>query len=453
MRVLATLLTLALAAVTLACGLSSSSRAPLVILIIVDTLRAQSLPSYGYDRDTAPFLERFADANLLFENVHSQASCTFPSVNSILTSRYPAEFLIEPIAIMGARPDLPTVGEFFRQEGYDTVGISASPVVRATPNQYDPTGVFGAGFDRFLEACVHEPAACVNRQALEVIAAAEKPTFLYLHYFDPHDPYSPPAAYERQFALPETAAEVREWAAAGRPNWLAEAIDGHTEMIEYGDIDLQHLNDLYDDEIRYLDGQIELLFEGLERLGRSEDAIVAIGSDHGEQFLEHGQLKHCKSVHEAESRVPLLMAIPGVQPRRIRRAVQNLDITPTLLDAAGLRWRGRDLSGQSLLPLVSGSDVPGGQAYSLQGSQRALSADRYKLLLDIETQEFRLYDLAEDPIERDNLAPTEPELLDEMTLRLRALVAQAESVTGDPARVSRLLRQAESRLRALGYLR
>lgn len=443
----------ALVLATVACRSTTIDRVPLVVLIVVDTLRAESLPSYGYTRATAPFLDRLAAEAVLFENVHSQASCTFPSVNSILTSRYPAEFLAAAAELMGARSDLTTIADVFRLEGYETVAISASPVVRATPSRYAPEGGFGHGFDRFDEGCLLEPAACVTQRALEIVEASAAPLFLYLHYFDPHDPYHPPAEHQRRFTSTEAASSVQEWAAAGLPNRLSEAIDGLTSSLEYDDADVRYLVDLYDEEILYLDGQLERFFTGIEAAGRGDRAVVAVASDHGEQFLEHGRLKHCKSVYEPETRVPLVLVVPDQEPRRVVRAVQNLDITPTLIDAAGLRWRPYDFAGRSLLPLLSGDEVPGGQAYSLQNDQRALSTDRYKILLDSGSTRPRLYDLAADPGETVDLAATEPERFEEMWMQLRQAMARAEGAVGDPIQVSRLLRLAEDRLRTLGYLR
>jgi arylsulfatase A-like enzyme len=436
---------------TASCGSGTSNRPSLVVLVLVDTLRAESLPAYGYGRDTAPFLSRLAERSVLFENVHSQASCTLPSVNSILASRYPADFLVGATATRGVRHDLPTIASIFREAGYATLAVSASPVVTATPSQYHD-GVFGIGFDDFLEQCVGGAAACVTEAALDVVAAASSPLFLYLHYFDPHDPYAPPDHGERFFDS-TTAPPVRDWAARGMPNDLAEAIDGMTDPIPYDDADVTRLVDLYDAEISYLDGQLERLFAGLDQLGRSIDAVVAIGSDHGEQFLEHGRLKHCKSVYEPETRVPLIMTIPSAPPRRVRRAVQNLDITPTLLDAAGLRWRNQGLAGQSLMPLVREGEIPGGWSYSLQNSQRALSRDRYKLVFDTATEQYEVYDLERDPAESVDLSTSEPEVLEAMVIQLRQVMGRADEAVGDPARTSRLLRRAEARLRALGYLR
>ena len=353
---------------------------------------------------------------------------------------------------MSARPDLLTIGDGFRDAGYRTVAISASPVVRHTPSRFNPDGGFGRGFDRFLEECTYEPAACVNRQALETIDTAQGPLFLYLHYFDPHDPYRPPSDHEPHFSDRASSAPAPDWVIKGNPNPLSLARDGAGPDVDYRPEDLQHLVNLYDEEILYLDGQLENLFDELDERGLLQDAVFAIASDHGEQFLEHGVMKHCKSVYEEETRVPLIFRVPGMEPRRVQRAVQNLDIAPTLLDAAGVSWRGHGFVGQSLMPLIAGGDLPGGEAYSAQGAQRALSTERFKLIVDLETGNRALYDLLADPGERRDVSMRETKQLEEMEVGFKQMLAVAELAVGDPLQVSELLRLAEDRLRALGYL-
>jgi len=156
-----------------------------VIFIMVDTLRADHTSVHGYHRSTTPFLEQLAERSVVFERARAQAGCTFPSVNSILTSRYPFDFYRDGFTDMGIPEEIPSLAEILRGHGYATAAVSASPIVRATPCEFNPSAGFGRGFDVFDESCLWGSAKCVNQKPLEVLTTIEGPFFLYLHYMDP----------------------------------------------------------------------------------------------------------------------------------------------------------------------------------------------------------------------------------------------------------------------------
>ncbi|HZI63486.1 MAG TPA: sulfatase-like hydrolase/transferase, partial [Thermoanaerobaculia bacterium] len=171
-----------------------------VVLVLVDTLRADHVGAYGYGRPTTPNFDAFAAQGILFERAWSQAACTFPSVNSLLTSRYPARFLGQPGGAMGIPPEQPALPEILGRAGYATAAVSASPIVRRTPTRFNPGGGFGRGFERFDESCLWRDASCVTARARAELGQLRPPFFLYLHYMDPHGPYQPPAGAPRRFA-------------------------------------------------------------------------------------------------------------------------------------------------------------------------------------------------------------------------------------------------------------
>jgi arylsulfatase A-like enzyme len=136
-----------------------------VIIVVVDTLRADHVGTFGYDRSTTPFIDRFASDAVVFERARSQAACTFPSVNSLLTSRYPGIFIRHPKGQMGIPSSCTSIAEILQDRGWSTTAVSASHIVRATPTEYNPGGGFDRGFDTFVEGCRWRHGSCLSNMA------------------------------------------------------------------------------------------------------------------------------------------------------------------------------------------------------------------------------------------------------------------------------------------------
>lgn len=320
-----------------------------VILVLIDTLRADHTAIHGYPRPTTPILEQLAEESVVFDRARSQAGCTFPSMNSLLTSRYPFDFYRREPGEMGIPVEYPSIAEVLKAHGYITVAVSASPIVRATPSEHNPSAGFGRGFDIFDEQCLWREAACVNHRALEIIENLQEPFFLYLHYMDPHDSYEPPKTYQR-FAGPY---EGFEFIAAGDPNPIGEMLYDDGPNVDIDDQDIKHLVDLYDDEILYVDTMLGEFLRSLRGTGALDDSIFILTSDHGEEFLEHGHVKHCRGVWDTLTRVPLLIRFP-------KDGVLNWSMhpyswltccpqcwTPLTSLLVELKWRGSAYSGHS----------------------------------------------------------------------------------------------------------
>ncbi|HSF39824.1 MAG TPA: sulfatase [Thermoanaerobaculia bacterium] len=425
-----------------------------VIFILVDTLRADHLGVYGYGRDTSPALDAFAKESLLFENARSQAACTFPSANSILTSRPPTAFLGQPGQAMGIPPGIPSIAEILAGRGYRTAAVSASPVVRNTKSRFNPSGGFGRGFSIFDEACVWKPAHCVNQRASEVLAQKdERPFFLYLHYMDPHGPYRAPEKH-RKFSGGKVATD-KPFILQGDPNpigdWLykAKPDPGVTPA------ELQHLIDLYDDEIAYFDLRFGEFLASLRKSGLLEDTILVLTADHGEEFLEHGHIKHCRTLFDNSIKIPYLLHIPGVPARSVAAPVQNLDLVPTILDYLGVDAAGLGLEGRSLRPVIEEKleekEAGDLRQFAAQGSLRSASDDRYKLIHDLAAGTWALYDLKADPGEKTDALARERRSFHRLRGSLTAWLARTEGV-GSESESVRKASEAEKKLRALGYL-
>jgi len=466
---LLTLLPAAAGCARLPSGAPAEARLPPahnLIFILVDTLRADHLPLYGYRRDTSPNLTALGRESLLFSNARSQASCTFPSVNSMLTSRSGAAFLGQPGGAMGLPAGIPGLAEMLRARGFGTHAVSASPIVRRSPGRFNPGGGFGRGFDTFQEDCVWKSADCVTDQALPHLARDARPLFLYLHYLDPHGPYAPPAAYRHRFALGQPA---KDFVRQGDPNPISNWLYKHAPNPGLTAADLSYLVDLYDDEIAFFDSQLARLLAAARAAGLLDDSIVVFAADHGEEFLEHGDVKHCHNLFDTTIRTPLLLRVPGAHPRVVAEPVSNLDIVPTVLellagdgperrpgerdDARSSRAAGPPgaaFEGRSLRPAVLGRPLPPVYQWAAQGARRSVADGRLKLVQDLGTGSFALYDLAADPGEtRDVLALRRRDFQ-----RLRgALAAWLARTEGGPAAGSvRRAEEADRRLRSVGYL-
>lgn len=423
-----------------------------VVLVVVDTLRADRLSLYGYHRPTSPQLEDLARRAVVFENVQSQAGCTFPSVNSLLTSLYPYHFLRQGEGRDLSIPEgIASLPEILGRAGRATLAVSASPIVRATPSRNNPQGGYGRGFERFDEECLSQDAACVNRRFLDLLATTPEPFFAYLHYLDPHAPYHPPRDHPRRFA--DRGYQGSRWVRWGNVRPITDALYRGGGKVGFGPEDIEHLRDLYDEEVRYFDRRFGELIRWLDARGLMDRTLLILAADHGEELMEHGEFTHCRDIaYETNLRTPLLMAIPGVPGGVRRRAlVQNLDLVPTVLDYLGIAADGLALEGRSLRPVIAADRPVHRQVFGLQGTARTVRDGRHKLLYHLGDGSARLYDLGEDPGETRDLAARRPEVRARLETALFAWIEALEGAVGAETSLERA-RRNEELLRALGYL-
>ncbi len=300
---------------------------PNVILLVLDTLRADHLSGYGYERATTPNLDAFAAANVKAEYALTAAPWTPASLASIMTGMYvTAHGLMPPNSREVAKAaearlnsNLETLAEALKKYGYQTAGITSNPW---TSEEFN----FQQGFDhyRFRDRAIAEE---VNKNGIEMIeqmAKESQPFFIYMHYLDPHDPYSPPKEYKEKFS-------------------------GKISRRDYEEKMQRYIN-LYDGEINYLDTELGKLFEWLKSKGLYENAMIVIVADHGEQFMEHGDHRHGYKLYNDEVHVPLLFKSGqrGESGRLIKDTVSTIDVFPTILDRVGIKLDGAH-QGVSLL--------------------------------------------------------------------------------------------------------
>src|SRR6185295_4350687 len=389
-------------------GCSKPAPRPNVIFILLDTLRSDRLSSYGYGKPTTPNLDAFAKEGVLFEQARSQASCTFPSVNSILTSRWPLHFLGQADDRIGIPKEYPALQEILKTAGYQTLAVTASPIVRRSPSHHNLHGGFERGFDVFDETCHIRRANCVNRRtAHHLNRLGEGPFFLYLHYMDVHSAYIPPSPWKERFVEPYP--EARPWILMGNPRPIRRSLTGEGRKVEMSPRDVAYMSGLYDGELAYLDDQLRRLFADLKQRGLLDSSIVIVAADHGEEFMEHGRMIHCEVLYDTSVHVPLIVRLPpSLRPRgekasaRIAALVENMDLTPTILDYLGIKPP-TPLDGVSLRPLIENGTSLHDTSYALQYALRSVPDGRTKLIFDPGTGKFELHDLADVRFEQKDV--------------------------------------------------
>ncbi len=289
--------------------------APLVVVYLVDALRADHLPLYGYSRDTAPELTRFAQDAVVFDQAIASAPWTKPSVASLFTSLLPRDHGCVLFRIP-LDPALVTLAERLRERGYGTGAVVANPLVGARDIHFDQ------GFDQFEVAPPTRRTGQLVDAALAFVDARRgQPTFLYVHTMDTHAPYRPPPPFDRRFPpFPEPGR-----GAAWQFDYVEPA-------------DLGRIVGQYDGATAYGDQQFGRFVRALRERGLYDRATIVFLSDHGEEFLDHGGWDHGRALFDELVRVPLVVKYPGRREagRRVARQVQLLDVQPTILKSQGL---------------------------------------------------------------------------------------------------------------------
>ena len=418
------------------------SDAPNVLLITLDTVRAESLSLYGYSRPTSPQLERFAKTGVVFERALSTSPWTLPSHASLFTGRYPHELSADWKKALD--DTYPTLAENFNAHGYLTAGFAANLLYGTYEHGLDrgfthyedyPVTVHMVAKSSWLsrtavqwiremfgnpQHLVRKKAEELNRDFLSWLPnKAERPFFVFLNYFDAHTPYLPPAPFATKFG-PERP----------RPDLSMSNPDMPPQ-------DLQTELDAYDSSLAYLDHNLGLLFEELQKRGVLENTLVIITSDHGEHFGEHGLLGHGTSLYRPLLHVPLIISFPSRIPagKSVRDVVTLRDVPATIVELVNLDGRA-PFPGRSLAHSWDEDRVPDGPASPLlsevykgintapwdrvtRGDMRSLVFEQMNYIRNGDGVE-ELYNFDTDVEEKTNLAEL-PEYRQELERRRRLI--------------------------------
>lgn len=444
-----------------ACGPPPPARN--LLILCIDTLRADHLGAYGYDRDTSPRIDALATQGTLFENASAQAPWTVPATASLLTSLYPSQHGAEvegEVKQLGETPPnqlragVATLGQILKNDGLHTALLSANPYLY---------GRFKRGFD--LAVVERQDAGRLTGTALEWLRQnRDQRWFLYMQFMDLHQPIEPPEPYFSMFP-----------AGAG-----GERLPTHTDwryprLEDPTDPDFQRFRDhkvaLYDGALRYVDAQIGRIVDTLRELDLLDDTLVVITADHGEEFWDHWEIGrllghdprgiwgigHGHSMFNELLHVPLILRGPSVASgRRSDCPVRHLDVAPTALEQLALspepvmrgislqRWIAPGGGGDACpdLPQIAESPAygPDSRAVTWRGRKLIERADGVRML----------FDLREDPGERHNRIGQEPVAAEALTGILERELATGERQP--PSERMEFDPETEAQLRALGYL-
>ena len=434
-----------------------------VVWIVVDTLRADHLEGYGYERVTSPGLRLLIDEGALFENAFTPQPKTTPAISSMLTGLYPARHGVRSLYLL-LHNDNRTAAELFAEAGYETAAfVSSFVMIRNFSN-------LAQGFATYDDFVTERELYRENyeRRAADTVARArgwllarksERPFFLFIHLIDPHGPYAPPGEFARRFHSRE-AVEVE----GSIPDY--QQIPGVRDANRY--------HDLYDGEIAYADQELRRLLEFLRQHGIFDEALILFTADHGESMGERGiWFEHGGDVFQENVRVPLVIKPPrhfGARPRRLADAVSHVDLLPTALAVAGLRVP-QGLDGRDLTPLLRGEPQQPVPVFMATGGQdpsflAVVEGTRKTILLRTpQGESLKTFDLATDPGERTPATMEDPAAARRLRLQQARWVRTRLpfTVKANPLeqalrgefihqRMDRQTREDTQRLRSLGYI-
>ena len=450
----------------------AAPRKPNILFVMIDTLRADHVGCYGYGKPTTPHLDRLAEEGVRFANVWTASPWTMPSLMTMFTSLHPS---VHGATSPQRRASLKvrTLAERLKDIGYRrTAGIVANPMVNSRYgfgqgfDLYDDYTIFFAhelnlfdldGADRRKSIIDAVTSETVSQMAIEWLGkeGSHDPWFLFLLYFDPHNNYVPPPPWDRKFD-PHPDAESRRHP----PDFHSLPAKGAAEESR------EHLMALYDGEIGHTDDQIGRLLTHLDGLGLRGNTLVAVVSDHGEEFLDHGGTLHGRTLYNELTHGMLILRHPGTLPTgKVTHApICHLDLTPTLLACMGEK-PDPECQGVSRLQEILGAEPRRASAEgspffleaATKASLRAVVVGRHKLILDTESAKEELYDLDTDPREKTDIAGEQPGISAGLRGILREHVARCAKAAGRYEATGEALRPQLTRkdidaLRALGYL-
>ena len=443
---------------------------PNIVLLTIDALRADHLSCYGYPKQTSPNIDRLAAEGVQFNHAVSTAPWTFPAFCALHTSMYPTELDISafnaPLTDIRRKsldPLRVTLAETLRGRGYRTQAIVTNPwlfpefglsqgfdgyieVDRERAHDYNAirsdmvigrlaghVGPADASLRALYEALMGPAgrqvwAVPADRVTAEVLgwldANHQERFFLWIHYIDPHYPFSPPAAYRP--SLPGISDERLDYLGSYNEE------DVYTGRARLRPVDRDAIVALYDGEIRYVDHYVGQVLNRLDDLGLRDNTVLTVSADHGDEFWEHGGYQHGHSLYNELLHVPLIIRGPRdfQSPRQIDAVVRHVDLAPTLAEVAGVSFHA-DARGASLLPLLRGDDQLRRVAFSeglfLTSEKKAICNGDQKLIYDPFSGASELYDLRADPRELDNRAARDRATANALKQQLAAWQAATEA--------------------------
>ena len=382
-----------------------------LVLVVIDTLRADHLGCYGYNRDTSPNLDALAERSAVFDRAYTHSPWTLPSLASILTGLEPYQHGLSKWEHKLDTDHL-TLAEVLQGQGYRTAAGVGHYILK--PGYHFDQGFEAYDFSVLEKGSPHRisSSAHISNFGIQQLAWwRREPFFLFLHYFDPHNDY---------LAHPK---------------------------FPFGDSDM----DRYDSEVAYTDHHLGRFLDQLEERGLMEHTVVVVIADHGEEFLDHGHTKHTVYLYDEVIRIPLLIWVPGFGPRRIPNVVAETQLAPTILSLLGL-----ELPPSFQAPVLpyepegftEGVDTRVYAETMRDSNKRAIIDEDWKLIHDRRKRTRELYHLGDDPGERNDLSGAGPGKKGELIGTLADHVKTPRAVPESEP----LSDETREALKALGYL-
>ena len=407
-----------------------------IVLIALDTQRADHLGCYGYAKDTSPFIDSIAAKGVVFERFYAPNIPTHPSFTTMLTGK---EAITHNIVNIGGgvpiKEDVRMIQEILQEAGWRTAAVD-------TMGRH-----FSRGFDEYISPSWDRSDPLTLRRAEHITEPAlpliekfkndDRPFFLFLHYWDPHTPYLPPADFRTMFYPPDRDPYDPNNHSMD-PAWNDEMFKWYFHDWMPGVTDTEYVNALYDAETCYMDWQLRRVFAALKQI--EKETLVILTADHGEILDEQLGFYVHHGLYEGDVHVPLICYWPGTFPagKRVPGFVQNVDFVPTLLELAGIKDT-ENTEGKSLLPCINGKrDGNYNEVFLSEATwqvKRGLINDKWKFIQSIEPDPHgrpmqELFDLEADPTEQTNVAELNPKVVNQLKARLDKWVARRLKETG-----------------------
>jgi arylsulfatase A-like enzyme len=469
---------------------------PNIILITIETTRADHLGAYGYHRDTSPNMDEFAAENIRFNKCYVQSPATVVNLTGLLTSTYPGENGVYAQNQVLSN-DWETITEILKQKGYYTIGVVSNHLLPRI------NGVGTAqGFNHY-DNLHNSPASTVTKHVLSNLREVTKPFFLWVHYFDPHTPYNPPEAFFKKVSAmnkpknENLVLPLIDYGSRAGLNLKRIFAKDYRPSKESKGVRKKYIYDLYDSEILYVDAEIGKLLAFLKDNNQYENSLIIVTSDHGESLVEHDlYCQHCLDLYRGTTEVPLMIHLPGYKKggQVVEGPASTIDIVPTILDVSKIP-QPASIRGMSLLSflqeegdfktrdmmLMTGwwdglslklrkmpdqhpdfAIISGPYKYIIHSMEAYMVAYPWELVhfwrkaLTNRLKADEMYDLAKDPLETLNLRNNNSETAERLK---KALFSSSEfsayinrRIKNEKIKKQPLSEKQKEKLKSLGYL-